>query len=158
MNIVRERDISGLPKTTRFAPHIRQEPDYVPLADERFANAVNMLSRISGRKGTVQTRTLDNFPDLNVHWSTPIELKDDRFTYSGSRVTLNLTDPVFVRQTVFYPKTVEQYLEVLKLGNVMHPIQVTDIVPGGGVWHLNGLHRLIAARLFGDTLEAHIWQ
>ena len=49
------------------------------------------------------------------------------------------------------------YLAELIDGKEPKPIKLTDVGPQG-LWHLDGLHRLLAARLLGLTVDAKIYR
>ena len=60
------------------------------------------------------------------------------------------------QEAIGAPK-VNYYLSELQQGKGIKPIRLTDVGPQG-LWHLDGLHRLLAARLLGLTVDARIYR
>ena len=108
-----------------------------------------------GRHATVPTDSLET---LDIHWTDPILLKDSKFLRTPGNITVMPDMPVFTRQPTLSRARVLKYVEMMRAGDDITPVQVTDIVPGGGLWHLNGLHRLTAARLLGRPVYADVWR
>ena len=53
---------------------------------------------------------------------------------------------------------VNYYLTELNAGEEIKPARVAEVGEADGWWHLDGLHRLLAARILGRPLEAKVWR
>lgn len=164
---VRARDLGmvsiGAGNSTSFAPTVHAEPegnigDTAPLSAEPLDPA--QQERLdafltSSRNSTV---TCDRLDFLNISYSIPERLKSGSFNCAGGSVVLTPQNWVITRQGRIEKTRVLEYVEMIRNGDDMADIQVTDIVPGGGHWHLNGLHRLTASRILGVDVKASIWR
>ena len=79
------------------------------------------------------------------------------FTATGQWTELHPNTYVVVRQSRVKTETLRRYVRSLEQG-ADHATTVTDRADDGRLWHLDGLHRLVAARLLGLTLTADIWR
>lgn len=161
--VLRERDVQGLPATTRFAAKTRDEAssvltigpddDFDPDFDGRD-DAHARLRALAGNRVTIGT---DRLEGLDIHYTEPIRLKSGSYAHADGAV-LAAKDPVFTRQERIKAARVAEYIDMFANGDDVDDPQVTDIVPGGGHWHLNGLHRMVAARLLGQDINVQIWR
>ena len=99
----------------------------------------------------------DDLEDFAIHYTIPEQIKSGRF-FMDDGGQLHPKSVVFTRQESISKKRVLEYVDMMLDGDDLAEIQVTDIPPGGGHWHLNGLHRLIAARILGRSIEVEIWR
>jgi hypothetical protein len=118
-------------------------------------NAINAFTRLARHRPSLPAGEMEH---LGIFSTLPIELKEGEFEKTSDTVDLTTTSPVFTRQASVSPKRVLEYVEMMRNGDTTTDIQVTDIVPGGGHWHLNGLHRLTASRILGRTVRAELWR
>lgn len=80
-----------------------------------------------------------------------------RFKNSGETVTLSPHTVLMTTQTAVGAKKVAYYIEHFRAGGEPGNVRVTDTGPGGW-WHLDGLHRVLAARILGMDITAEIWR
>ncbi|MFS0885068.1 hypothetical protein [Aeromicrobium sp. 179-A 4D2 NHS] len=93
----------------------------------------------------------------HIHQCDPYAFTSGPVSEFHGETTLWPETPLFVRQRHLWPSQVERYAAMMSLGDTIAAVQVTDVEPGG-LWHINGLHRMVAARLLGRTLTAEIWR
>jgi hypothetical protein len=120
------------------------------------ADAHQQLSALAGRRATVDVAALPASLHL-VHMS-PGRIGAGSCSHTGQHVTLRPDMPVVVRQRRAKVATVREYIDLLASGEQPHPVAVTDRPQDGRLWHINGLHRLLAARLLGVTIQASVWR
>lgn len=77
------------------------------------------------------------------------------FSFTGKTVTLTPEMPIFVRQRRVRLTGIEKYINEHSEGNEIAPARV--YYRDGQYWHLDGLHRIVTARILGKSLEATIW-
>ena len=77
---------------------------------------------------------------------------------SEPELTLDPTRTIFVQQGRVRAATVSGYLAQWQSFGELPAMLVTDRPGQGTLWHLDGLHRLIAARLVGQPLTANLWR
>jgi len=65
---------------------------------------------------------------------------------------------VMTKQEAVGAAKVNWYVQQLHGGAEIKPVRVTDVAQEGDWWHLDGLHRLLAARILGLSVEAHIYR
>ena len=112
----------------------------------------NEFIRMTGGEKVVNTRRL---LWLAVVYSGNLKLKDDHNPKSSGRDdhaqphTVVMTPQQFVGVA-----KVNYYLTELNAGESIKPARVVEVGDGDGWWHLDGLHRLLAARIVGQPLEA----
>ncbi len=53
---------------------------------------------------------------------------------------------------------VNYYLTQLDAGETIKHAKIYEVQDGNGWWHLDGLHRLLAARILGRELDATIYR
>lgn len=147
-----------------FQNRMRHEPIKRTLDTQAFGVAdldisqqerLDVFNSLTKNRATLSCNKLEF---LNVHHTTPERLKQGSFNYSGEQTVLTSSDPVFTRQGHIKTARVLEYVEMLINEDDLADIQVTDIPPGGGHWHLNGLHRLVASRILGRSVEVEIWR
>lgn len=83
---------------------------------------------------------------------------EGRFKRTGESVVLSPHTMVMTDQTAVGARKIAFYIERFRAGEAVGTIRVTDQGPDGGWWHLDGLHRLLAARILGMTVEAEVWR
>ncbi|MGV8847227.1 hypothetical protein [Tessaracoccus sp.] len=115
--------------------------------------APDTLEQAAGTRRTVDITAL-----VHLHLETIPAGKIGRGSFTASTQTRALapTDLVRVRQRTVKVAQVAEYIHTRS----DQPIAVTDRRGGsdGGLDHLDGLHRLVAARLMGLPIQAHIWR
>lgn len=96
---------------------------------------------------------------LGVIHSRQFDLKEDTVPFRNTKLTINLTPHsiVMTQQDAIGSKKVNYYLEELMAGNKVKKPRVTDVGPSKW-WHLDGLHRILAARILGQDIEAKIYR
>jgi hypothetical protein len=87
-----------------------------------------------------------------------LDLKESGgFKYSGETIRLRPHTMVLTPQEAIGAPKVNHYLNELMAGKEFKPIRLTDVGPQG-LWHLDGLHRLLAARIIGLVVDAQVWR
>lgn len=87
-----------------------------------------------------------------------VDLKDgSRFKKSAETVVLSPHTMVMTTQTAIGAARVHHYIGEYARGAPVTGVRVTDVDPSGW-WHLDGLHRLLAARILGLDVEAQIYR
>lgn len=110
-----------------------------------------------GNRGVLDLTKTD-LTRWNIHQTDPVAFTNGPVTDFHHEVALYPHDPVFVRQRNLWVSRVEEYAAMMTLGDTIAAVQVTDVEPGGGFWHINGLHRIVAARLLHMPVVAEIWR
>lgn len=119
---------------------------------ERLAEFV----RMSGEEKVVNTRRL---LWLAVVFSGPLKLKEEQAPkLTGDSIVLGAHTVVMTPQQFVGVAKVNYYLTQLDAGEVIKPAKIYEVQDGNGWWHLDGLHRLLAARIMGQPLEAKIYR
>ena len=96
---------------------------------------------------------------LAVVFSGPLQLKQERTPKAtGDSVVLGPHTVVMTPQQLVGVAKVSYYLTQLDAGETLKPAKVYEVDDGNGWWHLDGLHRLLAARIMGQSLEARIYR
>ncbi|KQX74692.1 MULTISPECIES: hypothetical protein [Aeromicrobium] len=94
---------------------------------------------------------------LAVVFAGPLQLKQERApAATGDSVVLGPHTVVMTPQQLVGVAKVSYYLTRLDAGETLKPARVFEVDDGNGWWHLDGLHRLLAARIMGQSLEARI--
>jgi hypothetical protein len=89
----------------------------------------------------------------------PLKLKDEQAPRpSGRTVVLGPHTVVMTPQQHVGVAKVSYYLTRLDAGETIKPARVYEVRDGNGWWHLDGLHRLLAARVLGRSLEAQVYR
>ena len=124
--------------------------------DDDSMERLDELVRMTGDDKVVSTRRL---LWLAVVFSGPLHLKDDQAPKaSGDTVVLGPHTVVMTPQQFVGVAKVNYYLTQLDAGESIKPAKVYDVGDGHGWWHLDGLHRLLAARILGQELDAKIYR
>ena len=124
--------------------------------DDDSMERLDELVRMTGDDKVVSTRRL---LWLAVVFSGPLQLKDDQAPKaSGDTVVLGPHTVVMTPQQLVGVAKVSYYLTQLDAGETLKPARVYEVQDGNGWWHLDGLHRLLAARIMGQSLEAKIYR
>jgi hypothetical protein len=117
------------------------------LNDQQFA--IDRLRAIAGNRKTIDVSSLQH---LGLNSAEQGRLGSGSYHHTGESVTLHPDTPVSVRQGRVKVAGVEEYIKAPSAD----PVIVTD--QAGGLHHLDGLHRMVAARLRGDDIEASVWR
>ncbi|MEO6606677.1 MAG: hypothetical protein ABIN55_13825 [Aeromicrobium sp.] len=124
--------------------------------DEDSMERLNEFVRMAAGEKVVNTRRL---LWLAVVYSGVLRLKDDQIhKASGETIVLNPHTVVMTPQQFVGVAKVNYYLTQLNAGESIKPARVGEVGDGDGWWHLDGLHRLLAARIMGQDLEAKVWR
>ncbi|MCW2788976.1 MAG: hypothetical protein JWP56_1279 [Aeromicrobium sp.] len=112
--------------------------------------------RMTGDSKLVSTRRL---LWLAVVFAGPLRLKDDRAPRpTGESIVLSPHTVVMTPQEHVGVAKVNYYLTQLDAGEPIKPAKIFEVEDGNGWWHLDGLHRLLAARIMGQPLEARVYR
>ena len=88
---------------------------------------------------------------LDIDGRTSLKPARESFTLSPHTV-------VTTRQEFVGAAKINWYVEQVNGGASIEPVRVTDVAQVGDWWHLDGLHRLLAARILGRSVEASIYR
>ncbi len=134
-------------------------PKLAPLPsdlDDDSMERLNEFVRMAGGEPVVNTRRL---LWLAVVYSGVLRLKDDQsYKASGELIVLGPHTVLMTPQQFVGVAKVNYYLTQLNAGEPIKPARVAEVGDGDGWWHLDGLHRLLAARIMGRELEAKVWR
>lgn len=137
----------------RIGPKLAAAPTDL---DDDSMERLGELIRMTGDDKVVSTRRL---LWLAVVFSGPLRLKDEQAPKaSGDTVLLRPHTVVMTPQQLVGVAKVNYYLTALGAGETLKPAKVYEVQDGNGWWHLDGLHRLLAARIMGQPLEARIYR
>ncbi|AWB93524.1 hypothetical protein [Aeromicrobium chenweiae] len=137
----------------RLGPKLAAVP--TDLDDDSMERLEHFI-RMTADEKVVSTRRL---LWLAVVFSGPLKLKDDsRPRSSGETIELRPHTVVMTPQQLVGVAKVNYYLTQLNEGESIKPARVYDVGEGQGWWHLDGLHRLLAARIMGQSLDAKVWR
>lgn len=114
------------------------------------------LADLAGRRKTIDVAALPG--DLNVVSAPKQRLGHGSFSSTRQVIVLTPDIPVVVRQGRVKAADVAAYLDLLASGESVHQIAVTDRPGDGRLWHLDGVHRLVASRLIGLPVTAGLWR
>ncbi len=124
--------------------------------DDDSMERLDHFIRMTGGEKVVNTRRL---LWLAVVYSGNLQLKDDQNPKSTGETTMLTPHTVVMTPQQFVGVAkVNYYLTQLNAGESIKPARVAEVGEGDGWWHLDGLHRLLAARIVGQPLEAKIWR
>jgi hypothetical protein len=137
----------------RFGPKVSAPP--VGLDDDSQERLDYFLS-LAGEGDLIPTRRL---LWLAVMAGKRVDLKDrGAFKKTGETIRLRPHTMVLTPQEAIGAPKVNHYLsEMVDAKKEPKPIRLTDVGPEG-LWHLDGLHRLLAARILGLTVDAQIYR
>ena len=119
-------------------------------------HALERLATLAHGRKTLDVPQLP--ADLGIVSAPKQRLGHGSYHPTEHRLVLEPHTPVVVRQTRLTVDQVATYIRQLARGEAPYPITVTDRPGDGQLWHVNGLHRLIAARLLGYNVPAAIWR
>ena len=88
---------------------------------------------------------------LDIGDRTSLKSAHETFTLSPHTV-------VMTKQEAVGAAKVNWYIEQYRGGADIKPVRVTDVARENDWWHLDGLHRLLAARILGMPVEAEIYR
>ena len=124
--------------------------------DDDSMERLDQFIRMTGGEKVVNTRRL---LWLAVVYSGNLKLKDDHNPKSsGETIVLKPHTVVMTPQQFVGVAKVNYYLTQLDAGKTIKPARVYDVGEGQGWWHMDGLHRLLAARILGQELDAKIYR
>nr|MCW2727269.1 hypothetical protein [Aeromicrobium sp.] len=124
--------------------------------DDNSMERLGEFVRMTGDQKVVSTRRL---LWLAVVFAGPLRLKEDRSPKSaGESIMLSPHTVVMTPQEHVGVAKVNYYLTRLEAGDSIKPAKIYEVQDGHGWWHLDGLHRLLAARILGQPLEAKIYR
>ena len=137
----------------RLGPKLAEAP--TDLDDDSMERLHEFLRMTKGEK-VVNTRRL---LWLAVVFAGPLKLKDEHPPKGTSdTVVLRPHTVVMTPQEFVGVAKVNYYLTQLDAGETIKPAKVYEVQDGHGWWHLDGLHRLLAARILGQSLDAKIYR
>ncbi len=137
----------------RIGPKLAAPPTDL---DDDSMERLDEFLRMAGGESVIGTRRL---LWLAVVFAGPLKLKDDQSPKaSGDVVVLSPHTVVMTPQQHVGVAKVSYYLTQLDAGGPLKPAKVYEVQDGNGWWHLDGLHRLLAARIMGRPLEAKIYR
>lgn len=124
--------------------------------DNDSMERLDAFIQMAGSEKVISTRRL---LWLAVVFSGPLKLKDDHSPKAtGDTLLLGPHAVVMTPQQLVGVAKVNYYLTQLDAGESIKPARVFEVQDGNGWWHLDGLHRLLAARILGQPLEAKIYR
>lgn len=124
--------------------------------DDDSMERLDSFIRLTGGEKVVSTRRL---LWLAVVHAGNLKLKDDHNPKStGETLILKPHTVVMTPQEFVGVAKVNYYLTELNAGESIKPARVVEVGDADGLWHLDGLHRLLAARIVGQDLEAKLWR
>ncbi|HUQ00215.1 MAG TPA: hypothetical protein VM093_07120 [Aeromicrobium sp.] len=136
----------------RFGPKVAPPPEGL---DDDSQERLDYFLSLAKEGELIPTRRL---VWLAVMAAKPLDLKDrGGFKKSGETIRLRPHTMVLTPQQAIGAQKVNYYLTELQDGKSLKPLKLTDIGPQG-LWHLDGLHRLLAARILGMTVDAKIYR
>ena len=136
----------------RLGPKVSDPPTGL---DDDSQERLDYFLRLAGEGDLIPTRRL---VWLAVMAAKRLDLKDrGGFKNSGEVIRLRPHTMVLTPQEAIGAPKVNYYLTELQDGKELKPLKLTDVGPQG-YWHLDGLHRLLAARILGLTVDAKIYR
>jgi hypothetical protein len=123
-----------------------------PDPDARAAGALARLAELAGARKTIDTSALVGLAIRVAEHQAP----PSAYHSTGETVRLAPDTELLVAQGRVRADTVRGYVRQLAAGIPAPPPLVTD--RGGALRHLDGLHRLLAARMLGETVVAELWR
>lgn len=137
----------------KLGPKLAEAP--TDLDDDSMERLGEFIRMTKGEK-VVNTRRL---LWLAVVFAGPLRLKDEQAPKASSDlIMLGPHTVVMTPQQFVGVAKVNYYLTQLDAGEVINPAKIYEVQDGNGWWHLDGLHRLLAARIMGQPLEAKIFR
>jgi hypothetical protein len=137
----------------RIGPRLAATP--TDLDDDSMERLAEFIRMTHGEK-VVNTRRL---LWLAVVFAGPLKLKGERSPKAmHETIVLRPHTVVMTPQQHVGVAKVSYYLTQLDAGEPIKPAKVYEVQEGNGWWHLDGLHRLLAARIMGQALEAKVYR
>lgn len=137
----------------RLGPKLAPTPTDL---DDDSMERLDAFIAMAGDEKVINTRRL---LWLAVVFSGPLKLKDDHSPKAtGETFLLSPHTVVMTPQRLVGVAKVNYYLTQLDAGETIKPARVFEVQQDNGWWHLDGLHRLLAARILGQPLEAKIYR
>lgn len=136
----------------RLGPKLAAPPTGL---DDDSQERLDYFLKLAGEGDLIPTRRLIW---LAVMAAKRLDLKDrGGFKKTDEVIKLRPHTMILTPQEAIGAPKVNFYLAEMVGGKEPKPIRVTDVGPEG-LWHLDGLHRLLAARLLGLTVDARIYR
>jgi hypothetical protein len=136
----------------RFGPKVAAPPEGL---DDDSQERLDYFLSLAREGDLIPTRRL---VWLAVMAGKRLDLKEQGgFKKTGETIRLRPHTMVLTPQEAIGAPKVNYYLAEMIAGKEPKPIKLTDVGPQG-LWHLDGLHRLLAARLLGLTVDAKIYR
>ncbi|MET0448816.1 MAG: hypothetical protein ABW004_10430 [Aeromicrobium sp.] len=137
----------------RLGPKLAPPPTDL---DEDSMERLGEFIRMAGSEKVINTRRL---LWLAVVFAGPLRLKDEQDPKAThDSILLSPHTVVMTPQQFVGVAKVSYYLTQLEAGESIKPAKVYEVQEGNGWWHLDGLHRLLAARILGQELEATVYR
>lgn len=137
----------------RLGPKLAPQPTDL---DDDSMERMFSFTRLTDGKKVVPTRRLIW---LAVVQAGTLDI-GDRTTLKPAQESIMLSPHTVVttRQEFVGAAKINWYVQQINAGDPIKPIRVTDIAQEGDWWHLDGLHRMLAARILGQPVEAEIYR
>lgn len=136
----------------RFGPKLAGPPEGL---DDDSQERLDHFLWLAGQGDLIATRRL---VWLAVMRSDPRELEDGgRFKDAHQRIVLTPHTMVMTKQEAIGAPKVNYYVARYRDGEDVKPLRVAESAPHVW-WHLDGLHRLLAARILGLDVEARVYR
>lgn len=130
------------------------------VSDMSTLSVEDRIARFTNLGGKRMTVTVAELADLGIDVAPSGRLGSGSFSATGETRPVPTDQTVRVRQGRVKKATVLAYVEQMQTAGVssVAPIVVTDRPADGHLWHLDGLHRLVAARILGQPVQSSIWR
>lgn len=137
----------------RLGPKLASPPTDL---DDDSMERLDAFVRMAGDDKVINTRRL---LWLAVVFAGPLRLRDDQDPRrTDDTLVLRPHTVVMTPQEFVGVAKVSYYLTQLEAGETIKPAKIFEVADGNGWWHLDGLHRLLAARIMGRDLDAVIYR
>lgn len=126
-------------------------------ADLSGGDRIAWFTNLGGNRKTV---TVAELTDLGIDVAPSGRLGGGSFSFTGTDRTVPADQTLRVRQGRVKKAVVLSYVEQMQTHGTssVPPIVLTDRPADGHLWHLDGLHRLVAARILDQPIKASIWR
>lgn len=128
------------------------------LPDDLEADARERLDAFLFFAGSAPQVRLPKLFWLAVVSAPKVNWGEGRFKRTGELLTLRPHTMVMTDQSAVGAKKIGYYIARFREGEPVGTVRVTDAGPEDGLWHLDGLHRLLAARILGMSVSAELWR
>lgn len=136
----------------KFGPKLSAPPQGL---DDDSQERLDAFTWMASDRQLVRTKRL---VWLAVMTWPSVDLKvGSRYKKTGEIVVLSPHTMVMTEQEAIGAARVNYYVREYAKGASTSGVRVTDIDPSGW-WHLDGLHRLLAARILGLSVEAKVYR